>query len=150
MMCVKKLVHVDTLETIRESPETTNDLRGRLRGNLGAPPFHPRKLPSFLGFGTYLKYRDFLYSCKIALVPRSQTGFLFVHQLWTFSLSSPNMSSIEGCVYTITGAASGIGQAVAIRLAELGAAGLALSDVNMRGLEATKEKCNYTFLAGKT
>lgn len=49
--------------------------------------------------------------------------------------------SIEGRVYTITGAASGIGRAVAIRLAELGAAGLALSDLNVKGLEGTKSKC---------
>ncbi|KAJ6011556.1 short chain dehydrogenase/ reductase [Penicillium sp. IBT 35674x] len=49
--------------------------------------------------------------------------------------------SIEGRVYTITGAASGIGRAVAIRLAELGAAGLALSDLNLKGLEETKSKC---------
>jgi NAD(P)-dependent dehydrogenase (short-subunit alcohol dehydrogenase family) len=59
------------------------------------------------------------------------------------------MSSLEGRVYTITGAASGIGQAVAIRLAELGAAGLALGDVNMSGLEETKHKCKYSFLVEK-
>ncbi|KAJ5644112.1 short chain dehydrogenase/ reductase [Penicillium longicatenatum] len=39
------------------------------------------------------------------------------------------------------GAASGIGRAVAIRLAELGAAWLALSDLNLKGLEETKSKC---------
>ncbi|POR38191.1 Short chain dehydrogenase/reductase family oxidoreductase, putative [Tolypocladium paradoxum] len=51
------------------------------------------------------------------------------------------MSSLNGRVYTVTGAASGIGQAVAVRMAELGAAGLALSDVNMSGLEKTKQMC---------
>ncbi|RHZ50530.1 hypothetical protein CDV55_101651 [Aspergillus turcosus] len=50
--------------------------------------------------------------------------------------------SLDGRVYTITGAASGIGQAVAIRLAELGAAGLAISDLNLKGLEETKNKCS--------
>ncbi|KAL1980674.1 hypothetical protein VTN96DRAFT_3654 [Rasamsonia emersonii] len=47
---------------------------------------------------------------------------------------------MEGRFYVVTGAASGIGQAVTIRLAELGAAGIAISDVNVAGLEETKEK----------
>lgn len=51
------------------------------------------------------------------------------------------MSSLTGRVYTVTGAASGIGQAVAVRLVQLGAAGLALSDVNMENLEKTKALC---------
>lgn len=46
-----------------------------------------------------------------------------------------------GRVYTVTGAASGIGQAVAIRLAEKGAAGLSLSDVNIDGLAETEKEC---------
>lgn len=49
--------------------------------------------------------------------------------------------SFEGRIYTVTGAASGIGQAVSIRLAQLGVAGLALSDLNVRGLEETKKRC---------
>ncbi|KAH8901196.1 putative short chain dehydrogenase/ reductase [Thozetella sp. PMI_491] len=51
------------------------------------------------------------------------------------------MSPLKDRVYTVTGAASGIGQAVAIRMVELGAAGIALSDVNLAGLEVTKQKC---------
>ncbi|KAF4334387.1 short chain dehydrogenase reductase family oxidoreductase [Fusarium beomiforme] len=51
------------------------------------------------------------------------------------------MSSLKGRVYTVTGAASGIGQAVAMRLVELGATGLALCDVNMANLEKTKALC---------
>lgn len=51
------------------------------------------------------------------------------------------MKSLADRVYTVTGAASGIGQAVALRLVELGAAGLALSDVNMQNLEKTKSLC---------
>jgi NAD(P)-dependent dehydrogenase (short-subunit alcohol dehydrogenase family) len=50
------------------------------------------------------------------------------------------MSSLQGRVYAVTGAASGIGRAVAIRLGELGAAALALSDVNSAGLEETKKQ----------
>ncbi|EAW15384.1 SDR family NAD(P)-dependent oxidoreductase [Aspergillus fischeri NRRL 181] len=51
-------------------------------------------------------------------------------------------SSIAGRVYTVTGASSGIGQATAVKLAKLGAAGLALSDVNVEGLQKTKDECS--------
>ena len=51
------------------------------------------------------------------------------------------LNSIKGRIYTVTGAASGIGQATAIQLAELGAAGLAISDVNESGLEETTRLC---------
>ena len=51
------------------------------------------------------------------------------------------MSSLKGRVYCVTGAASGIGQAVSVRLVELGAAGVAISDVNEKGLETTKQLC---------
>ncbi|KAJ9132417.1 putative Short chain dehydrogenase/reductase family oxidoreductase [Pleurostoma richardsiae] len=57
------------------------------------------------------------------------------------------MSTLKGRVYTVTGAASGIGQAVAIHLVELGASGIAISDVNKNGLEETKELCSQ---AGST
>lgn len=40
----------------------------------------------------------------------------------------------------ITGAASGIGRALAVRLAEIGAAGIAVSDINKEGLDETAEK----------
>ncbi|CAK7227594.1 hypothetical protein SCUCBS95973_006594 [Sporothrix curviconia] len=43
--------------------------------------------------------------------------------------------------YTVTGAASGIGQCTAVRLLQLGAAGVAISDVNEAGLEKTLELC---------
>ncbi|KAF2501097.1 putative short chain dehydrogenase/ reductase [Lophium mytilinum] len=47
----------------------------------------------------------------------------------------------EGKYYTVTGAASGIGKATALRLVEKGAAGVALSDVNLAGLQETVEEC---------
>lgn len=54
-------------------------------------------------------------------------------------------SGIKGSVYIVTGAASGIGRATAVRLASLGASGLALSDVNVAGLEETnKTICSLT------
>ncbi|KAM5377479.1 hypothetical protein ACJZ2D_004848 [Fusarium nematophilum] len=43
--------------------------------------------------------------------------------------------------YCITGAASGIGRAVAIQLASEKASGLALSDVNIKGLNETADEC---------
>lgn len=53
------------------------------------------------------------------------------------------MASIKGRVYMVTGAASGIGRGVAIRLAELGAAAVAISDVNVAGLAETEKDCKY-------
>lgn len=48
---------------------------------------------------------------------------------------------MKGRVYSVTGAASGIGQAVVLRLVELGVRGVAISDVNVAGLENTKRLC---------
>jgi NAD(P)-dependent dehydrogenase (short-subunit alcohol dehydrogenase family) len=53
---------------------------------------------------------------------------------------------VRGKVFTVSGAASGIGQATAIRLAELGAPGIAISDVNLDGLKETKDLCISQFL----
>lgn len=53
------------------------------------------------------------------------------------------MRGIEGKVFTVTGAASGIGQATTVRLAQLGATGIAISDVDVVGLEKTKKLCMY-------
>ncbi|KAF4307261.1 Short-chain dehydrogenase/reductase SDR [Botryosphaeria dothidea] len=49
------------------------------------------------------------------------------------------LRSMEGKVYAITGGGGGIGRATAIRAAQLGAAGLALCDVNVEALETTKK-----------
>jgi NAD(P)-dependent dehydrogenase (short-subunit alcohol dehydrogenase family) len=53
------------------------------------------------------------------------------------------LSSIKGRLYTVTGAASGIDGATAIKLSHLEAAGVSISDVNEVGLKETKDLCTY-------
>jgi NAD(P)-dependent dehydrogenase (short-subunit alcohol dehydrogenase family) len=48
---------------------------------------------------------------------------------------------MEGKVFAVTGAGSGIGRATAIRLAQLGAQGIAISDVDEAGLRETESLC---------
>ncbi|KAI1627035.1 putative short chain dehydrogenase/ reductase [Exophiala viscosa] len=48
---------------------------------------------------------------------------------------------MEGKVFAVTGAGSGIGRATAVRLAKLGALGIAISDVDEAALEDTKAQC---------
>lgn len=51
------------------------------------------------------------------------------------------VTTFENKVYCVTGAASGIGKATAILLAQKGATGLALSDVDAQGLVDTEKTC---------
>lgn len=55
------------------------------------------------------------------------------------------ISSLRGRVYSITGAASGIGRATALKIANSGAAAIALSDVDEKRLEETKALCEWCF-----
>lgn len=57
---------------------------------------------------------------------------------------------LRGKVFTVSGAASGIGRSTAIRLAKIGASGLAISDVNEKGLEETKGTCRQLGAEVKT
>lgn len=54
-------------------------------------------------------------------------------------------SSLRGKVYSVTGAASGIGRATALKIAKSGAAAVALSDVDEKGLQETKRLCECRF-----
>jgi hypothetical protein len=65
-----------------------------------------------------------------------------VNSFASISSSHPSIM-VKGKVFTVSGAASGIGQATAIRLAELGARAISISDINLVGLEATKDTCKF-------
>jgi NAD(P)-dependent dehydrogenase (short-subunit alcohol dehydrogenase family) len=51
------------------------------------------------------------------------------------------MTNFKGKVFTVTGAASDIGRVTTVRLAQLGASGIASSDVDVAGLEQTEMLC---------
>ncbi len=54
---------------------------------------------------------------------------------------------MEGKIFVVTGAGSGIGRATTIRLAELGAAGIAISDIDQAGLDETRASCKSSSLS---
>src|SRR5687768_8144533 len=67
-------------------------------------------------------------------------NFQDTFSLFTFStFSHLDMSLSNKSVAVITGAASGIGRALAVRLAQEKVAGIAISDVNESGLNETAE-----------
>lgn len=55
-------------------------------------------------------------------------------------MSSSSLQSCKGLVYAITGGGGGIGGATALRLAELGAAGIAIADINEEAMETRKKE----------
>lgn len=55
-------------------------------------------------------------------------------------MSSSDFRSCKGLVFAITGGGGGIGGATAFRLAQLGAAAVALADVHEGGMEAKKKE----------
>lgn len=56
------------------------------------------------------------------------------------------LSSLRGKVYSVTGAASGIGRATALKIANSGAAAIALADVDEKGLQETESLCKCCFV----
>lgn len=54
--------------------------------------------------------------------------------------SSSDFLSCKGLVFAVTGGGGGIGGAIVVRLAQLGAAAVAIADVNEAGMEAKKKE----------
>lgn len=54
-------------------------------------------------------------------------------------MATSDFRSCKGLVFTITGGGGGIGGAIALRLAQLGAAAVAIADVDEGGMEAKKK-----------
>jgi NAD(P)-dependent dehydrogenase (short-subunit alcohol dehydrogenase family) len=70
--------------------------------------------------------------CGIMLPQRNSCG----DQMRTISEKTAELLSLEGKVAMVTGAASGIGRGIALRLAELGAA-VVILDIDTKGSQAT-------------
>jgi len=68
-------------------------------------------------------------------------SFKNIHILNPLRLQNASSIMVKGKVFTVSGAASGIGQATAVKLAQLGASGISISDINFEALQETKDTC---------
>lgn len=69
------------------------------------------------------------------------TSFIFLCPSKEYLQRQIIMPTLNNKYFAVTGAASGIGQATVLRLVKLGASGIAISDVDEKGLAETAKLC---------